>query len=487
MCRKLHSGYGLRFYLITLLALPLMMVIGVTGYISLQRLEIRLEQQMQEEIALIARALRGPLEDALIKDRKGSLSQTLSSAFRFGRVYGAYIYDPTGKKIGTSGPREPEVKNHRLLELAAGDRTGGYQSANGEEIFSYFVPLSDTAGRNIGLLHLTRERSEMFEYIEKIRYQALFFLTFFALLLGLVIYGHQHLVGGSLSRLVRSMARITAGERTHRAILHGPREIRQLAAGMNNMLDSISRSEQALERHHRDQVMLQERLQKSQKMAAIGRLSAGVAHELGSPLSVVSGTLQRLMRRDPTASPPTEDLSTIRNAVTRMEGTVRQLLDFGRDDRLRLRPTRLSTLADLAAAAVREAAAQKSVTLKLLGPAPAPKLAVDRLRLEQALANLLKNAIQAAPPEGIVQLCWFATAQEVGFTVEDNGPGIAENLLPELFEPFFTTKSADQGSGMGLSVALSAVRAHDGELSVAKSALGGAKFIVSFSRDGGLA
>ncbi len=486
MFRKFHSGHGLRFYLIVLLALPLIAVIAVTGYISLQRLENRLEQQMQEEIALIARALRGPLEDALLKGHKESLSQTLYSAFRFGRVYGAYIYNPEGEKIATSGPREPEVKSDRLFELAAGDRTGGYESANGEEIFSYFVPLSDTAGRNIGLLHLTRERSEMQQYIAKTRYQAILFLTFFALLLGLVIYGHQRMVGGSLNRLARSMARITAGKRNHRATLSGPREIRQMAAGMNNMLDSISRSETALETHHREQVMLQERLQKSQKMAAIGRLSAGVAHELGSPLSVIAGTLQRLMRRNRAITLPAEDLTTIRNAVGRMEDTVRQLLDFGRDDRLKLRPTRLSTLADLAAASLREAVAEKDLSLHLLGPTPAPKIPVDRLRLEQALSNLLKNAIQAAPPKGIVKLCWFATAQAVGFTVEDNGPGIPENLLPKLFEPFFTTKSADQGSGMGLSVALSAVRAHDGELSVAKSALGGAKFIISFSRDGGL-
>ena len=473
--QALRSVPSLRLSLLLFMVAPLIAVLAIAGYYSLQRLEQQVEKRMQEDIELIGRAIRGPLEYALEHGREDSLSQALSSAFRIGRVYGAYVYDKEGRKIATSGPREPVVRSKYLAELAAGDRTGEYQESGDKEVYSYFVPLSDSLGRNSGLLHLTRDGTDIQRYIEEVRRQALLLLLLLSLLLlVIVVYGHHRMIGRNVKTLARSMARIAQGERHHRAASHGPQEVRQLADGMNAMLDSIARSEQELANQRQAQAHLEKELQHSRKMAAIGRLSAGVAHELGTPLSVVSGKAQRMLRRSDLPDHVALVFTEIRDAVQRMEHIVRQLLDFGRTNKLRLRPMALNDLAECAAAQVRAEAQQKSIDLRLEGPQPAPILELDRVRLEQGLANLLRNAVQATGPGGQVRLGWFDRERHAGFYVADDGPGIAPELHCRLFEPFFTTKEVGEGTGLGLSVAQAAVDDHHGRLEIGASELGGA-------------
>lgn len=481
--RTLRQGLSLRVSLLLFLVFPLIGVLTAAGYYSLQRLEIQGEKRMQEDIELIARAIRGPLEYALEHGQKGSLAQTLSSVFRFGRVYGAYVFDEQGRKVAASGPHEPEVRSRHLMELAAGHRTGGYQDADGKQVFSYFVPLSDSVGRNVGLLQLTREGRDFQEYIQQVGRQALVLLVLLSLLLlGIVIYGHHRVIGRNLSLLVHSMARIEGGDRYHRAALVGPREVRQLALGMNAMLDSIERSEEELGEQREEKVRLERRLQLTQKLAAIGQLAAGVAHELGTPLSVVTGKAQRMLRRTDLPDQVARSFCEIRDAVQRMEHIVRQLLDFGRGNRLRLRPTSLADIAECAASQVRDEAVGKGVFLTLSGRRPAPMLAVDRVRLEQALMNLVRNGVQATATGGRVWLTWFSDGHEVGFRVADDGPGIPEEDQARVFEPFFTTKPVNQGTGLGLAVAQAAIRDHGGRLEVGRSDQCGALFSMIFPK-----
>ncbi|HKL48956.1 MAG TPA: ATP-binding protein, partial [Desulfuromonadales bacterium] len=109
-------------------------------------------------------------------------------------------------------------------------------------------------------------------------------------------------------------------------------------------------------------------------------------------------------------------------------------------------------------------------------------LPIDRVRMEQALVNLLRNAVQATGRGGQIQLEWFDSAGEIGFRVADNGPGVAEENHGRLFEPFFTTKPVDQGTGLGLAVAQAAVRDHAGRIEMDRSELGGASFSIIFEK-----
>ncbi|MFP4070511.1 MAG: sensor histidine kinase [Desulfovibrionales bacterium] len=479
-----REGLSLRLSLLLFLVIPLIGICGAGGFYSLKLLEAQIEERMQDDIELIARAIRGPLEHALEQGREGSLSQALDSVFRFERVYGAYVYGTEGQRIARSGPRETGIRGRQVAELAAGgDRIGEYQESDGKQMYSFFIPLSDSLGRNTGLLQLTRDGADFQEYIQQVRRQGLLLLLLLSILLpGIVVYGHHRVIGRNLGLLVRSMARIESGHREHRANLSGPREVRHLADGMNSMLDSIARAEKKLEQQRQDQTKLERQLQQSRKMAAIGQLASGVAHELGTPLSVVSGKAQRLLRRSDLPEPAVRAFHEIRVAVQRMEQIVRQLLDYGRSNPLRLRPRKLNDLAHCAAAHLRKETEDLSVTMTINGPEPAPMLEVDSVRMEQALINLLRNGVQAAGPGGTVAMEWFETRDCLGIHVADDGPGVPEALHSKLFEPFFTTKSVDQGTGLGLSVAQSATRDHGGRLEVGRSTLGGARFSMIFKK-----
>lgn len=475
---------SLRLTLIISVVVPLVLAVGSVGYLALRVLEDWAEAGLQQEVALVARAVRLPLGHALELDRQGSVEQVLASVFRINRVYSAYVYDAHGRTIAAVGTGGSVASRQRMSRIAAeGARRGEYGEIAGREVYSYFVPVNDSGGQIVGLLQVTRRRSDIRSQVAALRAQPIGLLALSLLaVIALVLYGHHGAIGRYLTRLGRSMERVRTGDRGYRAAVEGPREIASLGSTLNSMLDSIDRAEREIEERRAVQDSLEERLLQSEKLAAIGRLAAGVAHEVGTPLSVIAGKAQRAGRREELPEATQTTLLEIRAEVRRMEHIVRQLLDFGRRTGLHRRRVAADQLAEASAAAVREEVPRAGAAVRIGGPSPAPEINADPIQIEQVLVNLLRNALQAAP-QGEVRLEWFAREGEVGFTVDDNGPGAPAGVRPHLYEPFFTTKSVGEGTGLGLAVAHGIVERHGGSIEVADSPLGGARFRVSLPRD----
>ena len=296
----------------------------------------------------------------------------------------------------------------------------------------------------------------------------------------IVLLGHWSAIGRHLQQLTQSMARVAAGDRQHRAPRSGPQEIAVLGRALNQMLDSIADTERRMAEQKAREAELEARLRRSQQLAAVGRLAAGVAHELGSPLSVIDGKAQRVLRSETLEDGQRKGLLQIRSQVQRLSEIVRQLLDFGRAAGRPVRRMPAEVLAHSSAAAVAEELATLNVTLQLAA-APEPlSCEVDPPRFEQALTNLLRNAAQASPG-GRVLLRWWREGECLLFQVEDDGPGVAEQHRAALFEPFFTTKPVGQGSGLGLAVAHGVVAESGGRIELVESSLGGAAFRISLA------
>lgn len=477
------NRFGLKLHLLLFLVTPLVVVLAVAGFIGMRSLESRIQARMEEDVQLIARAIRLPLSYALERGRLGGLEQALSSAFRFDRVYGVYLYDEQGHTIAATGQTTPDTSSNRIAEMAAdGERKGEFEQIGGERVFSYFMPLTSTGGRIIGLLQITRQGSEIQDYIEWVRWRGIGLLAFITVALtAVVLLGHYRAIGRPLHAIGRHMARIEGGDRHHRIVVDGPRELAALGDGINAMLDGIDRADMEIARRRSEQSELERRLRQSQKMAAIGQLAAGVAHELGAPMSVVNGMAQRLLRSRNLPARANRSLEEIREAMRRMERIVAQLLDFARQNPLRRRRERAAHLAAGAVSQVRGEAMQHDTALALEGERPGPALEVDGLRVEQVLVNLLRNSMQAAPG-GHVRLSWEEAGDEIRLIVEDDGPGIPESDKSRLFEPFFTTKSVGEGTGLGLAVVHGIVEEHGGRVIVEDSPLGGARFVVCLPR-----
>ena len=470
------SPASFRIALIIYVVAPLIVALGFSGYLALNSFERQVEVQMQNDLELVARAVQLPLSYALEKERMGSMMQALESVFSIGRVYSAYIYDGEGREIATLGLADPEPKPDRLTKLAAdGEKRGEYGSIAGKEVYSFFVPLTGTGGQINGLLHLTRRGSEFNDDLRSIRIKGVLGL---ALLLGLlsaiVLYGHHRALGMHLARMSSSMSRVAEGDREHRFDEEGPKEIVELGESYNHMLASIDAAEKALVEHRRKQEELEGELRQSEKLAAIGRLGAGTAHELGTPLSVISGKAQRALRDPDLSGRQRETLESIREEVTRMEYIITQLLDFSRRGKSRFLPTAPASLAASAVSAVEENARENGTTIKVTG-FEETFMWMDTMRVQQALVNLLSNAVYSAF-RGNVHFSWERRDDGVHFCVEDDGAGVPKEIRAKIFEPFYTTKPVGKGTGLGLAVVHAVAEEHGGSIKVGEGKMGGACF-----------
>ena len=475
--------FSLRLALVIYVVIPLGLILTLTGYLILNALERQVEQQMQSDLELVARSIQLPLSHALERDREGSMLQALESAFAIGRVYSATVFGKDGEEIASAGRTDPDPEKDKLTELAAeGEKRGEYGHVAGRDVYSYFVPLTDSGGRISGLLQLTRQESDFKEDIQSIRTKGLMGLGFSLLLMsGLVLYGHHRALGKYFNRLTSSMSRVAHGERRHRFSPQGPREIVAIGEHFNYMLDSIEEAEKEIQERRQEQEELQIRLRQAEKLAAIGQLAAGVAHELGTPLSVISGKAQRSMRNQQLPENLTHTMQEIRQEVERMENIIHQLLDFSRRNELQTREASINQLAQSAYASLLEEAESQGCTLELQEETEDIFVQVDPTRMEQALVNLIKNALQS-DFNAHVRLTWGANEEWAWFRIEDNGPGIPDEHRPKLFEPFFTTKKVGMGTGLGLAVVHGIIEEHSGKITIEKSDLGGACFQILLPR-----
>lgn len=470
---------SLRLTLILYVILPLCLALVIAGIIGLNLLEDWTERRMQEDIQLVARAISLPLSRALEDGHQNTLEDTLLSAFNIGRVYGAYVYNAEGEKLAAVGQERSLPPPTHLSRVARqGHRQGEYGRVAGRGVYSYFVPLSDSVGRINGLLHVTRRASDFQGFITNVRRSAFFVLLIGLLVIGwLVLIGHNGAIGRHLKSIASTMESVKRGDRLQRAPTIGPGELASLAGSLNTMLDSIQQAEQEIERQRQKQLQLNERLRQSEKLAAIGQLAAGVAHELGTPLSIIYGHVQRAEREDADQTSFKKPLAVIREQVQRMDRIVSQLLDFGQSRQIKMRAVKADQIASSAVHSLGEEDARRRITLT--GPDPAPILRVDPFRIEQALANLVRNALQAGT-DVQARIRWFKDNGKAGYEVEDTGPGIAPDVRPRLFEPFYTTRPVGKGSGLGLAVVHGIVEEHGGEISVETGDSGGALFRLTF-------
>jgi PAS domain S-box-containing protein len=223
-----------------------------------------------------------------------------------------------------------------------------------------------------------------------------------------------------------------------------------------------------------------------EKMESIGRLAAGVAHEVKNPLAVVLMGIDILSRG---GECPAETVAGVlrgmKDAVTRADRVVRGLLDFSAPSTLSLQKSCLRGVMEQALSLVKSQLLRGKVTLREEWVADLPMALLDPNKVEQVFVNLLLNAIQATPAGGTVTVRTYTQCgrgPEIVAEVDDTGPGVADEMLPKLFEPFFTTKPLGQGTGLGLSVSRTIVELHAGTIQLTKRQEGGMRATVAFIR-----
>lgn len=232
-----------------------------------------------------------------------------------------------------------------------------------------------------------------------------------------------------------------------------------------------------------EELELRQRLTQTEKLAALGTLVSGTAHELNNPLAGISAMAQALLL-DETTAEMTQGLRTIRNEAMRAARIVNDLLTFARLRPLERRDAHLNQIVRETFAATPALSAEGAVWTLGLDPT-LPAVSGDPDQVRQVVTNLLVNAAHAMATsprrEAVVRTAW--DRDWVTFEVLDSGPGIPPEVLPRVFEPFYTTKGQGEGTGLGLSISHGIIRAHGGEISGENRPEGGARFRFSLPRD----
>ncbi|HEX9100930.1 MAG TPA: ATP-binding protein, partial [Polyangia bacterium] len=214
---------------------------------------------------------------------------------------------------------------------------------------------------------------------------------------------------------------------------------------------------------------LERSLQRAEKLATIGTLSAGIAHEVGTPLGIISGRAVQLLTRVPdgdAGEAMRKGLTSILGQVDKVSTTIRQLLDFARTRPVTVEAVSAASAVGAAASLLEHRFRQAKVAVSTDAPPSLPPLAADPGQLEQVLVNLLLNACDACAAGGHVSARARPADDGVLLEVADDGSGIAAEHLPSVLDPFFTTKKRGQGTGLGLTIAADIVKNHGGSLAI---------------------
>jgi signal transduction histidine kinase len=242
---------------------------------------------------------------------------------------------------------------------------------------------------------------------------------------------------------------------------------RQLLDQQATLKESLQRLEAA-----------EENLRRKERLAALGEISAGLAHEIRNPLGIISSSVQLLSQEEQfSASSGSDLLDIIQEETVRLNGLVTDFLLFGRPGQPNLRECDLGQIVERAVDHVWGMAEQKKAAIAARVPEQPLLAPVDPDMLRQVLLNLLLNAIDAVPPQGEIRVVLDLGAKGPTIDVHNTGPAIPEEFQSRIFDPFFTTK--DKGSGLGLANAYKIIESHGGELTVASSPGQGTSFVIS--------
>ncbi|NOH11381.1 MAG: GAF domain-containing protein [Chloroflexi bacterium] len=259
-------------------------------------------------------------------------------------------------------------------------------------------------------------------------------------------------------------------------------QILQLLAPQVAIFIRNARLYQELEERIAAQRLAEERLIRSAKLAAVGEMAAGVAHELNNPLTTVTGFSELILEELPEDFSQRADMEMVLKEARRARKVVRRLLDFSRPSEILRQRVDINEILGDILTLVHHLAVTSQVDMRVQLWDDLPEIRVDRNQIQQVLLNLVHNGIQAMPGGGEMiiktRLENKSNTDWITVAVEDSGIGIAEKDLPHIFEPFYTTKPTGEGTGLGLSVSYGIVSDHGGYIDVFSQLGRGARFTV---------
>ena len=358
-----------------------------------------------------------------------------------------------------------------------------FETKNAEKMVLY-MPV-DPKDHDLGWLEMSQSYADANAYIHETIIRTLILSLALVLLAGAMhLFFGTYIVGRPLQQLIEHTRRIGRGDFSPMRHDVGTAELAKLSKSLNETSMLLREANEEVRIQNERRVAAIEQLRHSERLATVGRLASGIAHELGTPLNVIAGRAKMIAGGELTPDESVNSSRIIAEQSDRMTTIIRQLLDFARRRKTERAPVDLCGLIKGTVELLRPMARKTRVTLKSDCAPDVPHVSVDQAQLQQALINVIVNGMQAMPGGGDMSVCLSrretipadgnidnGTTKWAAISVIDQGVGIPREHLQTVFDPFFTTKEVGTGTGLGLSITHGIVTEHQGRIEV-ESAVG---------------
>jgi len=394
--------------------------------------------------------------------------------------------DELNKKIGNIELylREHDFVREEVISLNDGTKER-------ERIYYYNTPIlnrpecfqcHDGKNKIVGILSVANSLKEMDTMISKIEIHSIILAVFTIASLSFVLgFLFLKVVNVPIKKLTETMKKAEGGDLNVRVNIKSRDEMGSLGENLNIMIEKLNLAKKEAEEYH------QQLIQRADRMASIGELASGIAHEIRNPLAGIQGAIQILAEEFPEEDPRKQVSDEIQKQIYKLERLVKDLLNFAKPVTRNYLPTDINQLADKVLSFFMTQQG-KSVDLKIeKNFVPSlPKAMIDPGSMEQAFLNIILNAQKAMSRDGTFTVSTLALpqrkddgkeVQEVQIVFEDTGIGISRENLAKIFNPFFSTRS--DGTGLGLSITKNIVEQHGGKIEVKSEVNAGTKFIIT--------
>jgi two-component system NtrC family sensor kinase len=489
--------------LVVWLIATVVITMAIHGYLSIQQDEANVAREIRVGMRGFTRSVQAALQERYADHQNfNGIQPFLDAVGPKNNIHNILVYNANGEIIARSASildasAFPDLDPTPLMKLdvrpALSGKTGGEGDIHeGQTWIHYRIePIFAFKGKVVGAFVLARHGTRLTQSVAERRDRILSTTTALVILLSvLILITVRRNVSRPISELIQRIREIGHGRWEQRIRISGQDEIALLAREFNIMSEELERTYAKFVKEQGEKIKLERDLRHSERLASVGQLAAGLAHELGTPLNIIGGRAEYLLRRDRSPDEIKGNLEVIRSQSDRIASIVRRLLEFARRKEPNLRPVDMPGFLKNIHHTLEHQLQAKHIQVEFKMPPSLPTVHADPDLLQQVFFNLYSNALHALGDGGRIRIAveMAGEGNHLGLgengvrwmrvIFEDNGAGIAPEHLNRVFDPFFTTKDIGEGTGLGLSVIYGIIKDHGGEIRVESEESRFTRFII---------
>lgn len=474
------------------LSLIIMIILSGYGYFHIVTRRDILIKKMKVEVRSIGRTLKVPLEKISLPREMEYIQELIDTVEEYEKTLGVIVYHQGKNLTFHSRSLEEGIQPYLVLiktSIKEDFPQEEFMVYKKDPVFVYVFPLKDRNGKNSGGVAILQYTSFMEQEVQGAEWGI--FITILILIggtVGFVLYGTRKWISEPISQLMGGVKNLAKGNFDTQFVLNRKDEISELAQAFNQMAVDLRKAQEQIIEEAETKIELERTLRQSEKLATIGQLASGLAHEMGTPLNIIGGRAELIKRKIKDKEGQQKDLDIIVQQTERITKIIQQLLGFVRKKKPEQKFLEMNTLLETTLDFLDHQIQKQGVKVVKEMSDHLPPVMGDPDQLQQVFLNLILNAVQSMPEGGGLRLSsssrWISKGgieddqrEYVVLSVVDTGIGMEEEVVENIFNPFFTTKE-EKGTGLGLTVSQGIVQDHEGWIEVESKIGKGSQFRV---------